>query len=486
MKLLKEILYKTGITETLGSTDIEISGIAFDSRKVKRGFLFVAMKGTQADGHDYIEQAVKSGVSAIVCEKFPLVISDNVSYVKVTDSSHALGWIASHYFGNPSGKIKIIGITGTNGKTTTATLLYKLFTELGYRTGLFSTVCIKIHDKVSPATHTTPDAIQIHSVLKQMDDAGCTYCFMEVSSHAVAQHRISGIEFAGGVFTNITHDHLDFHKTFHEYLNAKKTFFDFLGSKAFALSNNDDKNGRVMLQNTHAKKHTYAMKSAADFKARILENLFTGLHMNIDGKEVWFKLVGTFNAYNLLGIYATACLLGQDKQDVLTILSRLHAVEGRFETFASSNNITAIIDYAHTPDALENVLKTIASVMEEDKNIITVVGCGGDRDRGKRPVMAGIACNHSNKVVITSDNPRSEMPEKIIEEMMAGVDIVSRRKVLTITDRKEAILTACHLASQGDIILVAGKGHEKYQEIKGIRYPFDDMQIVKEIFEQLK
>lgn len=486
MRLLREIIYKTRITETHGSTEIKISGIAFDSRKVGKGYLFVAIKGLQSDGHDFIEQAVKAGAGAIVCEKIPSEISKDVTYIKVADSSMALGWIVANYFENPSGKLKTIGVTGTNGKTTTATLLHKLFSELGYKAGLFSTVCIKINDQILPATHTTPDAIQIQSVLKQMTDAGCTYCFMEVSSHAVVQHRVSGIEFAGGVFTNITHDHLDFHGTFDEYLKAKKTFFDSLGSNAFALSNTDDKNGKVMLQNTKAVKYTYALKSAADFKARIIENRFTGLQLNINGIDVWFKLVGSFNAYNLLGIYATACILEQNKSDVLTILSRLQAVEGRFETLSSDNHITAIIDYAHTPDALENVLKTIASVMEENKNVITVVGCGGDRDRSKRPVMAGIACMHSNKVVITSDNPRSEVPEKIIEEMMTGVDVVSRKKVLAITDRKEAIRTACHLASPGDIILVAGKGHEKYQEIKGVKYPFDDMQVVKEIFEQLK
>lgn len=486
MKLLKEIIYKTRITETIGSTEIKISGIAFDSRKVEKGFLFVAIKGLESDGHDYIEQSVKTGAAAIVCEKIPSEISGDVTYIKVADSSMALGWIAANYFDNPSGDLKVIGITGTNGKTTTATLLHKLFTELGYKAGLFSTVCIKIHDRVLPATHTTPDAIQIQSVLKEMTDAGCTDCFMEVSSHAVVQHRISGIEFAGGVFTNITHDHLDFHETFDEYLKAKKTFFDSLGSNAFALINTDDKNGKIILQNTKAAKYAYALKSAADFKARIIENRFTGLQMNIEGIDVWFKLVGSFNAYNLLGIYATACILGKDKSDVLTILSRLQAVEGRFETLSSDNHITAIIDYAHTPDALENVLKTIASVMEENKNIITVVGCGGDRDRSKRPVMAGIACKHSNKVVITSDNPRSETPEKIIDEMMTGVNIVNRRKVLVITERREAIRAACHLASPGDIILVAGKGHEKYQDIKGVKYPFDDMQVVKEIFEQLK
>lgn len=486
MKLLKEILYKTGITETLGSTEINISDITFDSRKVSAGCLFIAVRGTKSDGHDFIAQAVKSGAAAIVCETLPSEISKDVTYIKVSDSSIALGWIAANYYGNPSGKMKVVGVTGTNGKTTTAILLHKLFSDLGFKSGLFSTVCIKINDQVLPATHTTPDAIQIQSLLKQMTDAGCAYCFMEVSSHAVVQHRITGIEFAGGVFTNITHDHLDFHKTFDEYLKAKKGFFDSLGIHAFALTNTDDKNGKVMLQNTKAAKHTYALKTAADFKARIIENRFTGLQLSIDGFDVWFKLVGNFNAYNILGIYATACLLGQGKSEVLTILSRLQAVEGRFETITSENHITAIIDYAHTPDALENVLKTIASVMEEDKNIITVVGCGGDRDKTKRPVMAGIACKHSTKVVITSDNPRSEVPEKIIEEMMTGVEIVHRKKVLAITDRKDAIRTACHLASEGDIILVAGKGHEKYQEIKGVKYPFDDMQVVKEIFEQLK
>lgn len=486
MKLLKEILYKSGITETAGNISIEISGIAFDSRKVENDYLFVAIKGTLSDGHDFIDQAIKSGARAIVCENMPQVISGEATYVRVADSSIALGWIAANFYDNPSSKIKVIGITGTNGKTTCATLLHKLFEELGYKAGLFSTVSVKIHDEVLPATHTTPDAIQIHSALRQMVDSGCEYCFMEVSSHAVVQHRIEGIDFTGGVFTNLTHDHLDFHKTFAEYRDAKKTFFDNLGSSAFALVNTDDKNGRVMLQNTKAEKHTYALRSSADFKARIIENLFTGLHLQIESVDVWFKLVGDFNAYNLLGIYATASLLGQDKSEVLTILSRQPAVEGRFETITSDNKITAIVDYAHTPDALENVLKTIAAVIEGDKNIITVVGCGGDRDRSKRPVMAGIACNLSNKIVITSDNPRSEDPEKIIEEMMTGVDIVSRKKVLAITDRKEAIRAACHLAAPGDIILVAGKGHEKYQEVKGVKYPFDDTMVLNEIFEQLK
>ncbi|HNW97317.1 MAG TPA: UDP-N-acetylmuramoyl-L-alanyl-D-glutamate--2,6-diaminopimelate ligase [Bacteroidales bacterium] len=486
MKLLKDILYKTGIIETLGNTEREISGIAFDSRKVEKGSLFVAVKGTKADGHEFIEQTEKSGAVAIVCEKFPEKISDEITYIKVADSSYALGWIAANYYDNPSEKLNVIGITGTNGKTTTATLLHQLFIELGYKAGLFSTVCLKINDTVLPATHTTPDAIQIQSILKDMADKGCTYCFMEVSSHAIVQHRITGIDFAGGVFTNITHDHLDFHKTFEEYLHAKKTFFDTLGSKAFALSNTDDKNGKVMLQNSKAANYTYALKNVADYKAKIIENRFTGLQLNIDGIDVWFKLVGSFNAYNLLGIYATACLLGLDKSEVLTVLSRLTAVEGRFETVFAKDKTVAIVDYAHTPDALENVLKTIAAVKDDDSNVITVVGCGGDRDKTKRPVMANIACKLSDKVIITSDNPRSEDPEKIIEDMLAGVDITDRRKVVVVADRREAIRTACHLTSPHDIILIAGKGHEKYQDIKGVKHPFDDLKVVNEIFEQLK
>ena len=486
MKLLKEILYKAGIIEVVGSTDIAIHDICFDSRNIKTGGLFIAVKGAKSDGHEYIDQVINKDAVAIVCENLPAKFSKNITYVKVKDSSEALGFIASNYFDNPSSKLKLTGITGTNGKTTTVTLLHKLFRELGFHVGLLSTVCNKIDDEIIPSTHTTPDAIQLNALLKSMVDNGCTHCFMEVSSHAVVQHRISGLDFAGAVFSNITHDHLDYHKTFAEYLSAKKKFFDGLVSNAFALVNVDDKNGKVMLQNTKAKQYTYGLKTAADYKAKVIENRFTGLQLDIDGLDVWFKLVGSFNAYNLLAIYSTATLLGVEKQETLRILSNLDAVEGRFETLRSSNEIIAIVDYAHTPDALNNVLNTVAAVREGgNEEVITVVGCGGDRDSAKRPLMAKIACDNSNKVILTSDNPRSEDPEAIIEEMMKGVDIVSRRKVLSIVNRKEAIKTACTLAKPGDIILVAGKGHEKYQEIKGVKYPFDDKQIIKEIFEQI-
>ena len=484
MRSLKEKLYKTGIESIVGTTDVLITNISFDSRNVSEGCLFIAIKGTNTDGHLYIDNVAKSGASAIVCENLPAVMMDGVTYVKVKDSSEALGWIASNFYDNPSTRLKLVGITGTNGKTTTVTLLHGLFRELGYQVGMLSTVCNKINEDIIPSTHTTPDAIQLNSLLKNMVDKGCTYCFIEVSSHAVVQHRITGLDFAGGIFSNITHDHLDYHKTFEEYLNAKKRFFDQLGSHAFALSNTDDRNGAVMLQNTKATKLTYALKNPADFKAKIIENGFTGLQMNVDGIETWFKLVGSFNAYNLLGIYACAVLLGQDRSEVLRILSKSEAVEGRFECLRSANGIIAIIDYAHTPDALQNVLSTIQSVREGNEDVITVVGCGGDRDVKKRPVMSRIACENSNKVILTSDNPRSENPDAIIEEMMKGVDIVSKRKVLSIVNRKEAIKTAFALAKPGDIILVAGKGHEKYQEVKGVKYPFDDKEIVKEIFEQ--
>jgi UDP-N-acetylmuramoyl-L-alanyl-D-glutamate--2,6-diaminopimelate ligase len=486
VKFLKDILYKTRIEEVVGSTEVAVEDICFDSRNIREGGLFVAVKGTRSDGHEFIEQVISNGAIAIVCEDKPVTFAKNVTYVKVKDCSEALGFIASNFFDNPSSQLKITGITGTNGKTTTATLLHKLFRELGYHVGLLSTVCNKIDDEIIPSTHTTPDAIQLNSLLKQMVDHGCTYCFMEVSSHAVVQHRITGLDFAGAVFSNITHDHLDYHKTFAEYLAAKKKFFDDLGSHAFALLNVDDKNGKVMLQNSKAKQYTYALKTAADFKAKIIENRFTGLQLDIEGIDVWFKLVGSFNAYNLLAIYSTAVLLGIEKLDVLRVLSNLDAVEGRFEVLRSKNNLISIVDYAHTPDALNNVLNTISAVREGgSEEVITVVGCGGDRDHAKRPIMAKIACDNSNRVILTSDNPRSEDPETILNEMMKGVDIVSRRKVLSIANRKEAIKTACALAKPGDIILVAGKGHEKYQEIKGVKFPFDDKQIIKEIFEQI-
>lgn len=485
MKLLKDILYKAGIEDVAGSTGIPISQITSDSRNVPAGSLFIAVKGIKTDGHSYVEQAVQSGAMAIVCEEMPEKTEQSITYIKVKNSSEAMGWIASNYFDNPSSTLKLIGITGTNGKTTTVTLLHNLYRELGYNVGLLSTICNKVNDEIIPSTYTTPDTIQLNELLKKMVDEGCSHCFMEVSSHAVVQHRITGLDFAGGVFSNITHDHLDYHKTFDEYLAAKKTFFDLLDSRAFVLSNVDDKNGKVMMQNTKASKNTYSLKNPADFKAKIIENKFSGLQLNIDGVDVWFKLVGSFNAYNLLAIYATAVLLGEDKSEVLRLLSSLEAVEGRFDYVRSLNGIIAIIDYAHTPDALSNVLNTIASVREGNEDVITVVGCGGDRDSGKRPLMARIACDYSNKVILTSDNPRSEDPEKIIEEMMQGVEITAKRKVLSILNRKEAIKTACSLAKHGDIVLLAGKGHEKYQEIKGVKYPFDDKQMVKEIFEQL-
>ena len=485
MKLLKDILYKVGIVKVIGSTDITIEHITFNSRDVQKNSLFIAVKGTKTDGHNYIEQAIISGATAIVHQEDIVDLHINTTYIKVNDSSEALGWIASNYFDNPTSKLKLTGITGTNGKTTTITLLHKLFRELGYNVGLLSTVCNKINDEIVPSTHTTPDAIQLNSLLNLMVAEGCTHCFMEVSSHAIVQNRVTGLDFAGGIFSNITHDHLDYHKTFEEYLTAKKRFFDTLGKHAFALSNADDRNGKVMLQNTKASQHTYGLKNPADFKAKIIENTFSGLQLNIDGVDVWFKLIGNFNAYNLLAIYSAAVLLGENKDNVLTILSRLEAVEGRFDYVRASNGTIAIIDYAHTPDALSNVLSTITAVKEGREEIITVVGCGGDRDNTKRPIMAQIACEYSNKIILTSDNPRSEDPEKILEEMMAGVDIVSKRKVLSILNRKEAIKTACALAKPGSIILLAGKGHEKYQEIKGVKYPFDDKEIVKEIFDQL-
>lgn len=484
MKQLKDILYKVRIENIFGPTDFPISSVAFDSRKVGENSLFVAIKGSCSDGHDFISQVEISGAVVVVCQNMPVIQNEHITYILVKDSSLALGIIASNFYDNPSSKLKLTGITGTNGKTTTATLLHELFIALGYNCGLLSTVCNKINNEIIHSTHTTPDAIQLNSLLNDMVQKGCTHCFMEVSSHAVVQNRIGGLTFAGAVFTNITHDHLDYHKTFDEYIKAKKGFFDGLGKNAFALVNTDDKNGKVMLQNTKAKPYTFGLQNLADFKAKIIENRFTGLQLNIDGMEVWFKLVGNFNAYNLTGIYASAVLLGEDKIKVLTLLSNIGAVEGRFDAIKSPDGTVAIVDYAHTPDALMNVLNTINSVAEADEEVITVVGCGGDRDHTKRPVMAKIACELSSRVILTSDNPRSENPEKIIEEMMEGVDITVKNKVLVIENRKEAIKTAAMLAKPGDIILLAGKGHEKYQEIKGVKYPFDDKLIITEIFSQ--
>lgn len=480
MKLLKDILYKAGIIEVTGSTNVAITALTFDSRKIEKDSLFIAVKGTQADGHTYINDVISKGAIAVLCEEFPEVLNEKVTYVKVKDTSAALGIIAANFYDNPSEKLKLVGVTGTNGKTTTVTLLFNLFKKLGYKTGLLSTVKNQIINEVMPSTHTTPDAIQLNALLKQMLDKGCTHCFMEVSSHAVVQNRIGGVVFAGGVFTNITHDHLDYHKTFDEYIKAKKRFFDGLGSSAFALTNKDDANGEVMLQNTKASKKTYSLRSMADYKCKVVENQFSGLLLNIDNQEVWSKLIGSFNAYNLLAVYATAILLKEDKTNVLTTLSSLTSVEGRFQYIRTDEGVIGIVDYAHTPDALVNVLKTIMDIRTGNEQVITVVGCGGDRDAAKRPMMAKIACDLSNKVILTSDNPRSEDPDAIIKQMQSGVDAVNHKKTISITDRSEAIKTACSYAKPGDIILVAGKGHEKYQEIKGVKHDFDDMQVLQE------
>ncbi len=478
MAELKDILYKVHITSTSGNMSIEVKGICFDSRKVQPGFLFVAVKGTQSDGHTFIEKAVTLGAIAIVAEKLPELISDAITYVTVKDSAKAIGIIASNFYGNPSAKLKLVGVTGTNGKTTVATLLFKLFTALGYRCGMLSTVVNNIVDKQIPSTHTTPDPIQINELLVQMLNEKCTHCFMEVSSHAVAQGRIEGLNFTGGLFTNITHDHLDYHHTFESYIRAKKGFFDGLSSDAFALVNIDDKRGMVMLQNCKAKKHTYALKKMADFKAKIITNSIEGLELEIGERNVWFRLIGDFNAYNLLTVYGAASLLSEDSETVLMKLSALTGASGRFELIMPGSKFTAIVDYAHTPDAVKNILETIEHFRSGIEQVITVIGCGGDRDRTKRPLMAAIACKYSNKVIFTSDNPRSEDPMEIIKEMQTGVGPTDAKKTLVMIDREEAIKMACMLAKEKDIILVAGKGHENYQEIKGVKHPFDDKEVL--------
>ncbi len=481
MKLLKDIIYKTGIVDISGPTDIGIAEVCFDSRKVREGSLFVAVKGTQSDGHAYLDQVIEKGAVAIVCEKWPSNRRDDITYVRVTDSASALGQIASNYYDSPSERLQLVGVTGTNGKTTTATLLFQLFRSMGYSAGLISTVRNQVNDQVIPATHTTPDPLQMNALLSAMLDDGCTHCFIEVSSHAVVQKRISGLHFSGGVFTNITHDHLDYHVTFAEYLKAKKTFFDSLPSGSFALTNLDDKNGKVMLQNTKARKYSYALQSMSDYKCKLLENNFTGLLLNIDGQEVHCRLIGSFNAYNLTAAYATAILLGEEKMKVLTFISTLNSVEGRFDFVTSNQNVVGVVDYAHTPDALQNVLNTIHDVSSGKGKVITIVGCGGDRDAAKRPLMAKIACEMSDRVILTSDNPRSEDPIDIIHQMEKGVPSAETRKTLSIVDRREAIKTAVALAQPGDIILIAGKGHEKYQEVKGRRSPFDDKKVLHEM-----
>lgn len=486
MKLLKDILYKTSLIEVIGSTNVAITAISFDSRKIEKDCLFIAVKGTVSDGHKYIDDTITKGAVAVLCEVLPPNINEKVTYIKVHDASVALGIVAGNFYDNPSETIILVGVTGTNGKTTTVTLLFNLFKKLGYSVGLLSTVKNQINNEVIPATHTTPDSIQLNALLRQMLDKGCTHCFMEVSSHAIMQNRISGIHFSGAVFTNITHDHLDYHKTFHEYIKAKKRFFDLLSPDAFALTNKDDANGELMLQNTKATKKTYSLHSMADFRCKVVENQFSGLLLNIDNNEVWSKLIGNFNAYNLLALYATAVLLKEDKTNVLTTLSSLGSVEGRFQYLRTDNGIIGIVDYAHTPDALMNVLKTINDIRTGNEQVITVIGCGGDRDASKRPIMAKIACDLSNKVILTSDNPRSEEPDTIIMQMEKGVDAVNHKKTLSIPDRSKAIKMACSIAKSGDIVLVAGKGHEKYQEIKGIKYPFDDMMVLKENFKSFE
>lgn len=483
---LSTLLNSCKILELVGNTEQDINGIYFDSRKVTSGSMFIATIGTAVDGHDFIESAIIKGACVIVCQKLPAYLQVNVTFVVVENSSRAMGLMAAAYYQYPSKKLKLVGVTGTNGKTTVATLLSNLFQELGYKVGLLSTVENKINQTVIPSSHTTPDSISINELLIKMLDAGCDYCFMEVSSHATVQERIAGLTFEGGIFTNITHDHLDFHQTFDEYIKAKKYFFDQLPAGAFALTNLDDKRGAVMLQNTKAHVKSYALQTMATFKAKIIENQFSGLFLNIDSEEVWFKMVGNFNAYNLLAVYSTAMLLDQDKTRVLTILSTLGGAEGRFDYTIASNGVIGIVDYAHTPDAIKNVLQTIGNIRKGNETVIAVVGCGGDRDKTKRPIMAEVACKLSDKVILTSDNPRTEDPAAILREMEAGVPISQRKKTITIQDRKEAIRTACHLAKCGDIILLAGKGHEKYQEINGVKFPFDDKKIFSEIMESLK
>lgn len=474
MAELDKILVNIDCQLLAGSARQEIVSVVFDSRKVIPGCLFVAVKGTKYDGHQFIAGAIEAGATAVICEDVPSYLPSGITVVKSADSAMALGQAASNFYGNPSSSLKLVGVTGTNGKTTIATLLYRMFRGLGYKCGLFSTVCNFIEDREMPATHTTPDPVQLNSILAGMVEAGCEYAFMEVSSHAVDQKRIAGLEFRGGVFTNLTHDHLDYHKTFDNYLKAKKSFFDSLSTSAFALANLDDRNGSVMLQNCKARKHTFSTRGRADFRASVIEQRFEGMGLKIDGEEVWTRFIGDFNASNLLAVYGTAVLLGADTKEALTVLSDLHPVSGRLEVVRSEGSVTGIVDYAHTPDALLNVIETINRIRQGGRQLITVVGAGGDRDRTKRPKMAEISAQGSNRVILTSDNPRSEDPDAILDDMEAGISPVQKKKVLRIADRREAIRTAVMLAGEGDIVLVAGKGHETYQEIKGVRHHFDD------------
>lgn len=484
MKTVKDILYGVHILGVNGTTLTDVNHLTFDSRTAKDGSMFFAIKGTVSDGHDFISQVIENGCKMIVAEK-EIEVPESVNVVLVDSTSNALSIVAHNFCGEPSRYLKLIGITGTNGKTTIATLLYNLYSSLGFQAGLISTVVNRICEREIPTTHTTPNPIVLNELLAEMVEEGVSHCFMEVSSHAIHQQRIGGLVFAGGAFTNITHDHLDYHKTFKEYINVKKAFFDGLSKEAFALTNGDDKNGMVMLQNTKAKQRTYSMKSMSDYKVKVLENQFSGLVVTIDGIELWTRLIGDFNAYNLLCVYGVASELGEDQTEVLTALSELNSVEGRFEHVRSTSGITAIVDYAHTPDALQNVLKTIENIRTRNETVFTVVGCGGDRDKTKRPAMASIACELSDQVILTADNPRSEDPNVIIDDMMTGVDGTQFRKTLSIVDRAQAIKTAVAMANPDDIILIAGKGHEKYQDIKGVKHDFDDMQTVIELFKKL-
>jgi len=481
---LKEFLDSVDILESVGDLNIEIRELHFDSRKVEEGDLFIAQVGTQSDGHDFISMAIEKGAKAILCERLPKDMISNISYLRVENTSKALSTLAHNFYNCPSDHLKLVGVTGTNGKTTIASLLYELFKKLGYKVGLLSTVTNYIDTKVVKATHTTPDAIQISKLLNEMVEEGCEYCFMEVSSHAIDQHRTSALNFKGGIFTNLTHDHLDYHKTFDAYLRAKKGFFDQLGKSSFAVTNADDKNGKIILQNTKAHKFTYSTRAYADFRCQILEKHFTGMLLEMDNTELWTNFIGDFNAHNLLAVYSTARLLDQSKEEVLMTMSKLESVAGRFESLISPGGIMAIVDYAHTPDALKNVLLTIDQLRTRNETVITVVGAGGDRDKTKRPLMGKVSAEYSDKVILTSDNPRSENPDTIINEMREGVTADNLRKVLAITDRKEAIRTAVMLAKKDDIILIAGKGHEDYQEINGVKHHFDDKEIINEIFNQ--
>lgn len=483
---LSELIKNIDTVNITGSTDIEIKGVDIDSRRVAEGHLFVAMKGTQVDGHTFIGKAVAQGAAAIFCEDMPAEVAEGVTYVQVSSTEDAVGKVATQFYGDPSRKLKLVGVTGTNGKTTIATLLYNMFRKLGYKCGLLSTVCNYIEEEKIPADHTTPDPIELNALLSRMVDAGCEYAFMECSSHAIAQKRIGGLNFTGGIFTNLTRDHLDYHKTFENYRDAKKAFFDGLPKTAFAITNADDKNGMVMVQNTKAKVKTYSVRSMADFKAKILECHFGGMYLEIDGREVGVQFIGKFNVSNLLAVYGAAVMLGQNPENILIAMSTLKSVSGRLDPVHSPLGYTAIVDYAHTPDALENVLKAIHEVLNGKGHVITVCGAGGNRDKGKRPIMAQEAVKQSDKVIITSDNPRFEDPQDIINDMLAGLTPQQMTKVVSIVDRKEAIRTACMLAQKGDVILVAGKGHEDYQEIKGVKHHFDDKEIIRDIFENQK